>query len=67
MVCEESKARPIEGSATLATDRLRLAIAATRISVPNTTAGRAGAVPDASGVAVIVSSYGNQDDTGGGK
>src|SRR4051794_33231703 len=42
VVCEELNARPIDGSATLATDRLRLATPATAISATSTTPLRAG-------------------------
>src|SRR6478736_5268247 len=41
-VCDESNAWPIEGSATLATARLRLATAAPRISAERTNAARLG-------------------------
>src|SRR4051794_12966216 len=36
IVCDESNDLPMDGKATFATDRLRLATAATRISAPNT-------------------------------
>ncbi len=42
-VCEESKASPIEGSATLATARFRLATAAPRMSAARTNPARLGA------------------------
>src|SRR5436190_23923355 len=42
VVCDESKAWPIDGSATLATARFRLATAATRISAIRTSPARAG-------------------------
>jgi hypothetical protein len=45
MVCDESNARPIDGSATLATDRFRLATAAITISAVSTRPERAGAWP----------------------
>src|SRR5436305_7445318 len=44
VVCPESKCWPIDGRATFATGRLRLATAATRIRVTSTTVGRSGAV-----------------------
>ena len=43
MVCEESNAFPIDGSATLATERFRLATAATMISDASTSAAARGA------------------------
>src|SRR5262245_49585459 len=42
VVCDESNALPMSGRATLATARLRLATAATRISETNTDPARAG-------------------------
>ena len=45
MVCDESNASPMDGSATFATDRFRFATAATRISAIRTRPDRAGAVP----------------------
>ena len=45
-VCDASKARPMSGSATLATERFRLATAATRISAISTSPERSGAVDD---------------------
>src|SRR3954453_13943323 len=46
VVWEESNASPIDGRATLATDRLRLATPETRIKVPSTRGARAGALTD---------------------
>jgi hypothetical protein len=43
IVCDESKCRPMSGSATLATERFRLATPATRISAASTIPARAGA------------------------
>ena len=45
--CEASKARPMSGSATFATDRLRFATAATRISDRRTSPALSGAVATA--------------------
>src|SRR5215218_9082938 len=45
VVWPESNCRPIEGSATFATDRFRLATAATRMRAVRTRPARAGAVP----------------------
>src|SRR6478735_7319379 len=42
-VCDASKALPMSGSATLATERLRLATPATRISATSTSPPRSGA------------------------
>ena len=44
VVCEEPNAWPIEGSATLATERFRFATAATRIRARSTSPARSGAV-----------------------
>src|SRR5262245_18035578 len=44
VVCDESKASPIDGSATFATARFRFATAATRINAMRTRPCRAGAV-----------------------
>src|SRR6476620_11422757 len=52
IVCDESNALPMSGSATLATERLRLATEATRISARRISVPRAGALsrsPPASG------------------
>ena len=48
VVWDESNDAPIDGRATLATDRLRLATAATRMSDPSTILAFGGAVPSPS-------------------
>ncbi|BCJ40060.1 hypothetical protein GCM10010168_29180 [Actinoplanes ianthinogenes] len=52
MVCDESNARPIEGRATFATDRFRLATAATTINAVSTRPERAGASVFAASTAI---------------
>src|SRR5262245_54737818 len=46
MVCEDWNSRPMAGRATLATDRLRLATAATRMRASSTSPWREGAPDD---------------------
>ncbi len=50
ITCEESNASPIDGRATFATDRFRLATAATRISVMRTTPRATGSVRSSPGL-----------------
>ena len=53
-VCDESKALPMSGRATLATARFRFATAATRTSATSTRPERAGASDFASALAVAI-------------